>query len=61
VQASRGLWARGGHFGASQVPGCDIIGRSATGVDRLTGARVLQVHPRELPTPLAPAALAISA
>ena len=55
------LWARGGHFGASQVPGCANIGPGAIEVDRLTGAHVLQVHPRELPTLLPPAALPISA
>ena len=62
AERSRLLWARGGHFGASQVPGCDNIGPGAIDVDRLTGPHVLQVHPRELPTPLAPAAaLPISA
>lgn len=59
-ERSRMLWSRGGHFGASQVPDCENIGPGAIDVDRLTGAHVLQVHARELPTPL-PAALPISA
>jgi hypothetical protein len=61
AERSRVMWARGGHFGASQVPGCDNIGPGAIDVDRLTGPHVRQVHPRELPTPLVPAALPISA
>jgi hypothetical protein len=62
AERSRTLWSRGGHFGASQVPGCVNIGPGAIDVDRLTGTHVLQVHPRELPTPLpAAAALPISA
>lgn len=56
AERSRALWARGGHFGASQVPGCENAGPGGIDVDRLTGAHVLQVHPRELPTPLAAAA-----
>jgi hypothetical protein len=52
---SRVLWARGGHFGASQVPGCDNVGPGGIDIDRLTGPHVLQVRPRELPSPLAPA------
>ena len=58
---SRVLWAHGGHFGASQVPGCENAGPGAIDIDRLTGAHVLQVHPRELLTPLAAAALPIPA
>jgi hypothetical protein len=62
AERSRVLWAHGGHFGASQVPGCDNTGPGAIDVDRLTGPHVLQVHGRELLTPLAPAAaLPISA
>jgi hypothetical protein len=61
AERSRILWARGGHFGASQVPGCENAGPGAIDVDRLTGAHVLQVHPRELLTPLAAAALPIPA
>jgi hypothetical protein len=54
-ERSRALWARGGHFGASQVPGCENIGPGGIDIDRLTGPHVLQVHPRELPSPLTPA------
>ena len=61
AERSRMLWARGGHFGASQVPGCENAGPGAIDVDRLTGAQVLQVHPLELPTPLAAAMLPIPA
>jgi hypothetical protein len=61
AERSRMLWARGGHFGASQVPGCENAGPGAIDVDRLTGAHVLQVHPLELPTPLAAAMLPIPA
>jgi hypothetical protein len=63
VGRSRVLWSRGGHFGASQVPGCDNIGPGGIDIDRLTGTHVVHVRPRELPTPLAPAeeALAIPA
>jgi hypothetical protein len=34
---SRRLWARGGHYGASQVPGCSAPGPGAIDVDLLTG------------------------
>jgi hypothetical protein len=61
AERSRMLWARGGHFGASQVPGCQNAGPGAIDVDLLTGAHVLQVHPRELPIPLAAAMLPIPA
>jgi hypothetical protein len=62
AERSRVLWARGGHFGASQVPGCENIGPGAIDVDRLTGPHVLQVDAGELRTPLvAAAALAIPA
>jgi hypothetical protein len=44
---SRAAWARGGHFGASQVPGCASQGPGCIDTDLLTGAHVLQVHPRE--------------
>jgi hypothetical protein len=33
---SRALWARGGHFGASQVPGCDNVGPGGIDIDHLT-------------------------
>jgi hypothetical protein len=64
TERSRALWARGGHFGASQVPSCDNAGPGGIDVDRLTGPHVLQVHAREFLTPLdvgAAAALAIPA
>ena len=57
----RALWARGGHFGASQVPGCEHAGPGSIDIDRLTGPRGRQVHPRELPAPLSAAALPIPA
>jgi hypothetical protein len=34
---SRRLWARGGHFGASQVPGLTAVGPGAVDVELLTG------------------------
>jgi hypothetical protein len=34
---SRRLWARGGHFGASQVPCCAAAGPGAIDIERLTG------------------------
>jgi hypothetical protein len=62
TNGSRMLWARGGHFGASQVPGCENAGPGAIDIDRLTGTHVLAVHPRELHTQRVPAAaLPISA
>jgi hypothetical protein len=45
---SRALWARGGHFGASQVPACENFGPGAIDIDRLTGPRMIQVHQRQL-------------
>jgi hypothetical protein len=41
---SRALWARGGHFGASQVPQCEHSGPGAIDIDRITG-------PHGLPSP----------
>src|SRR5215469_16695799 len=43
AERGRMLWARGGHFGASQVPGCDNIGPGAIDLDRLTGPHDRQV------------------
>jgi hypothetical protein len=43
---SRVLWARGGHFGASQVPACGNLGPGAIDIDRLTGSHALGVHSR---------------
>jgi hypothetical protein len=36
-QQRRRHWARGGHFGASQVPGCSGAGPGAIDIERLTG------------------------
>jgi hypothetical protein len=58
---NRPQWARGGHFGASQVPGCDNTGPGAIDTDRITGRHGLSVRTRELPTPLPETALAIPA
>jgi hypothetical protein len=33
---SRALWARGGHYGASQVPECDSIGPGSIDIDQFT-------------------------
>jgi len=64
-QRSRVQWARGGHFGASQVPGCENAGPGAIEIDRITGIsgpHGLQVRARGLPSPRAEAAaLAIPA
>jgi hypothetical protein len=38
---SRRVWARGGHFGASQVPGCAAAGPGALDIRRLTGRGAL--------------------
>jgi len=35
---SRALWALGGHFGASQVPGCDSIGPGGIDIDQIVSA-----------------------
>jgi hypothetical protein len=35
---SRALWARGGHFGASQVPGCEGIGPGAIDTEQIVTA-----------------------
>lgn len=64
TERSRVLWARGGHFGASQVPGCENAGPGAIDVDRITGPRELQVQEiraRELLTQVAAAAEAAEA
>ncbi len=58
---ARALWALGGHFGASQVPGCASQGPGGIDTDRLTGTHILQVHPREQRHPRAPAILPIPA
>jgi hypothetical protein len=63
TESSRAAWARGGHFGASQVPGCAHAGPGAIDIHRLTGSRPhgLAVRTRELPTPFAAAPLPIPA
>ena len=38
AEGSRAVWARGGHFGASQVPGCAHVGPGAIDIHRLTGS-----------------------
>jgi hypothetical protein len=52
---SRRLWARGGHFGASQVPGLTATGPGAIDVERLTGWRARQTV-GQLPASGSPAA-----
>ena len=47
---SRALWARGGHYGASQVPECDNLGPGGIDIEHLT--RVDATIPRELPEPI---------
>ena len=63
ADGSRAAWARGGHFGASQVPGCAHVGPGAIDIHRLTGSgpHGLAVRTRELPSPFAAAALPIPA
>ena len=58
---SRVAWARGGHFGASQVPECDNGGPGSIDIDRITGPHGLQVRARGLPAPRAEVALPIPA
>lgn len=48
----RALWARGGHFGASQVPGCESTGPGHIDIDRLTGSHLHQVRPVTVPSAL---------
>jgi len=43
---SRALWARGGHYGASQVPGCDSIGPGGIDINHITS---LDIVTRDLP------------
>jgi hypothetical protein len=37
---SRAVWALGGHYGASQVPGCEAVGPGDIDIDLLTGPEV---------------------
>ena len=46
---SRALWARGGHYGASQVPGCDNLGPGGIDIDHLI--KLDAAIARELPEP----------
>jgi len=46
---SRALWARGGHYGASQVPECENIGPGSIDIDHLTKLDTTLVG--ELPDP----------
>jgi len=56
---SRRLWARGGHFGASQVPGWHAAGPGQIDTERLSGrpasapvpVPVSRVRPREASHP----------
>ena len=48
---SRAVWARGGHYGASQVPGCVHLGPGGIDVDYLTHLDAGML----LPEPAAPA------
>jgi hypothetical protein len=58
---ARAVWALGGHFGASQVPGCVSQGPGGIDTDLLTGPHVLQVHLREQRHSRSPAILPIPA
>jgi hypothetical protein len=51
VPRSRAQWARGGHFGASQVPDCDNAGPGAIDIDRITGPHCLPGRSRSLSVP----------
>jgi hypothetical protein len=48
---SRRTWARGGHFGASQVPGSTSMGPGAITVERVTGAPTRPHVPPIAPPP----------
>lgn len=48
----RRAWARGGHFGASQVPGCDRLDPGGLDIRRITGQ---QTPVAEIPRPRIPA------
>ena len=61
ARRSRAAWARGGHFGASQVPGCENAGPGAIDIDRITGPHGLQVRACGLETARAEMAVPIPA
>lgn len=48
----RRAWARGGHFGASQVPGCDRLDPGGLDIRRITGP---ETPVAEIPRPRVPA------
>jgi hypothetical protein len=50
---SRALWALGGHFGASQVPGCDSIGPGGIDIDQIAGTHGVadELTDAQLPRP----------
>jgi hypothetical protein len=50
---SRALWARGGHFGASQVPDCHYIGPGGIDIDQFLAAAPIAAAPiaADLPEP----------
>jgi hypothetical protein len=50
---SRALWARGGHFGASQVPGCSSTGPGGIDIDQLTGAGAIPLSAPDQERPAA--------
>jgi hypothetical protein len=52
---SRSLWARGGHFGASQVPGCTSMGPGCIDIDQLTGLPAVLPGPSPAVSPGMPA------
>ena len=56
---SRALWARGGHFGGSQVPECESLGPGGIDTDRLTGAHLVPVTRVVAPRPETPFAAAV--
>jgi hypothetical protein len=58
---ARALWALGGHFGASQVPGSLSQGPGRIDTDLLTGTHRLQMHSRDPRHALSAAALPIPA
>lgn len=60
-QRSRAAWARGGHFGASQVPGCENAGPGAIDINQITDPHGLQVRARGIPAPHAEVALPVPA
>jgi hypothetical protein len=45
----RALWARGGHFGAGQVPDCENTGPGSISIARLTGTALHGVSLSSLP------------